>query len=82
MIATKVLKDLSVVLELSIPPSNVPISYTFQLKKGQLLLDLVKSFMVLHDIPCYLEVSVMSIVESLMRESWRRDLERDAKRNK
>ncbi|RHZ88578.1 hypothetical protein Glove_22g186 [Diversispora epigaea] len=79
MLATKVLKNLSVVLELSIPPSNEPVSYTFQLKKGQLLLDMVKNFMVLHDIPCYLEISVMSIIESLMRESWRRDLERDAK---
>ncbi|CAG8469229.1 9677_t:CDS:10 [Diversispora eburnea] len=57
-----------VLLELSIPPSNVPVSYTFQLKKGQLLLDMVKNFMVLHDIPCYLEISVMSTIESLMRE--------------
>ncbi|CAG8491868.1 14399_t:CDS:10 [Acaulospora morrowiae] len=79
MTATKVLKDLSIILELTILPNSNPVSYNFQVKKGQMLLDIVRNFMMEHNIPCYLEISVMSTIESLMRESWRRDMEMDSK---
>jgi hypothetical protein len=79
MSQTKVLKTLSVTLDLSLPPNNNPIKFTMTVKKGQLLLDVVRYFMTESNIPCYLEVSILSTIESLILESWRKDMERDAK---
>jgi hypothetical protein len=79
MSQTKILKDLNVVLDLSLPPSNNPTRLTITVKKGQLLLDVVRYFMMENNIPCYLEVSILSTIEALMLETWRRDMERDAK---
>ncbi|PKC04815.1 hypothetical protein RhiirA5_401257 [Rhizophagus irregularis] len=75
----KVLKDLSVNLYFTLPPNNTQTRFTIQIKKDQLLIDVVRHFMNTDNIPCYLENSVLSTIESLMNESWRRDMERDSK---
>ncbi|RIA95135.1 hypothetical protein C1645_507464 [Glomus cerebriforme] len=79
MSPTKVLKDLSVNLHFTLPPNNVQTGFTIQIKKDQLLIDVVRHFMNVYNIPFYLENSVLSTVESLMNESWRRDIERDSR---
>jgi hypothetical protein len=76
---TKILKDLSVDLYCALPPNNTQTRFTIQIKKDQLLIDVVRRFMNAYNIPCYLENSVLSIIESLVNESWRRDMERDSK---
>ena len=74
------LKDLSIDFQFTIPPNNhVPVKLTLEVKKDQLILDVVRIFMNENDIPCYLEVSILSIIESLMIESWRIDIELDSK---
>ncbi|RIA78681.1 hypothetical protein C1645_218897, partial [Glomus cerebriforme] len=78
MSPTKVLKDLNIVLNLSLPPNNNS-KLTIMVKKGQILLDTVRSFMMENNIPCYLELSILSTIEALMLENWRIDMERDAK---
>jgi hypothetical protein len=79
MSPAKILKDLNIGLDLSLPPNNNPIKLTITVKKGQLLLDVVRHFMMENNIPCYLELSILSTIEALMLESLRRDMERDAK---
>ncbi|CAG8438206.1 3856_t:CDS:10 [Funneliformis mosseae] len=79
MTPTKVLKDLSVDLTLTLPPNNAPTRLTIQIKKDQLLMEVVRRFMNAYNVPCYLENSILSIIESLMVESWRKDAERDSK---
>lgn len=79
MSPTKVLKNLNIVLDLSLPPNNNPIKLTITVKKGQLLLDVVRHFMMENNIPCYLELSILSIIEALILESLRKDMESDAK---
>jgi hypothetical protein len=76
---TKVLKDLSIDLDCTLLSNNTPTRFTIQVKKGQLLIDVVRRFMNAHNIPCYLENSILSTIESLVNESWRRDMERDSK---
>ncbi|CAG8494357.1 5518_t:CDS:2, partial [Cetraspora pellucida] len=78
--STKVIKNLSIDLHLTISPGNSS-SFTIHLEEGQLLIDAVRNFMDENNIPCYLEVSIMSVIESLMEESWRIDVERDTKIN-
>ncbi|CAB4381364.1 hypothetical protein RhiirA5_493614 [Rhizophagus irregularis] len=79
MSTTKVLKNLNIVLDLSLPPNNNPIKLTITVKKGQLLLDVVRQFMMENNIPCYLELSILSTIEALILESLRKDMEIDAK---
>ncbi|CAG8463468.1 6669_t:CDS:10 [Scutellospora calospora] len=79
MSTAKVIKDLSINLHLTMPPSNA--SFTIHLKEGQLLLDTVRHFMDENNIPCYLEISIMSVIDSLMEESRRIKLEKDIKIN-
>ncbi|KAF0446646.1 protein c12orf4-like [Gigaspora margarita] len=79
MKATKILKDLSINLHFTLPPSNALIKLTIHVKKDRLLLDVVRRFMNNNNIPCYLENSVLSIVETLIEESWRRDIEKASK---
>ncbi|CAG8527864.1 1901_t:CDS:10 [Dentiscutata erythropus] len=78
MTTTKVIKNLSVNLHLTISSGDSS-SFTIHLKEGKLLLDTVRHFMDENNIPCYLEVSIMSVIESLMEESRRINLEKDAK---
>jgi len=78
MSPTKILKNLSIELLFNLPSNNKPISLTIVVKKGQLLLDVVRHFMSENNIPCYLEVSILSTIEALMLESLRKDTERDA----
>ncbi|CAG8774948.1 20669_t:CDS:10 [Gigaspora margarita] len=80
MMKTKVVKNLSVDLHLTISPGSSS-SFTIHLEKEQVLLDAVRHFMNEKNIPCYLEISIMSVIESLMKESWRINLEKDAKIN-
>ncbi|CAI2164011.1 4357_t:CDS:10 [Funneliformis geosporum] len=79
MVPTKILKDISVDLKYAIPPSNKESIVTICLKKDQLLLDVVRRFMNDNKIPCYLELSLLSVTESLMKESLRMDIENDKK---
>jgi len=79
MLQTKVIKDLSVDLYLTLPPNNVQIKFTIQIKKDQLLVNIVRRFMDENNIPFYMENSVLSTIESLMSESCRIDMERDSK---
>ncbi|CAI2171681.1 11574_t:CDS:10 [Funneliformis geosporum] len=79
MTPTKILKDLSVDLTFSLPPNNAPTRITIKIKKDQLLMDVVRRFMSAYNVPCYLENSILSTIESLMVESWRKDAERDSK---
>ncbi|CAG8662841.1 640_t:CDS:10 [Dentiscutata erythropus] len=79
MKVTKILKDLSINLHFALPPSNALIKLTIHVKKDRLLLDAVRRFMNNNNIPCYLENSVLSIVETLIEESWRRDIEKASK---
>jgi hypothetical protein len=79
MSPAKVLKDLSVNLYFTLPPNNTQSRFTIQIKKDQLLIDVVRHFMNTENIPCYLENSVLSTIESLMNESWRIDIERESK---
>ena len=76
---TKILKDLSVDLYCALPPNNTQTRFTIQIKKDQLLMDVVRRFMNTCNIPCYLENSVLSTIESLMNESRRTDMERVSK---
>ncbi|KAG9300615.1 hypothetical protein G9A89_005215 [Geosiphon pyriformis] len=75
MSCTKVLKDLSIDLQFTLPPNNKPVFLKVKLKRGQLLVDVIRHFMEENNVPCYLEMSVLSTVESLLKESWRRDVE-------
>jgi hypothetical protein len=75
---TKILKDITVDLKFVIPP-NKKCMLTIHLKKEQLLLDVVREFMDDNKIPCYLENSLLSVVEHLIQESLRIDTERDSK---
>jgi hypothetical protein len=77
MASAKILKDISVDLNFAIPPSNKKCLFTIHLKKNQLLLDIVRRFMNDNKIPCYLEISLLSVIEHLVQESLRRDIERD-----
>ncbi|CAG8748133.1 16956_t:CDS:2, partial [Racocetra persica] len=79
MKVTKILKDLSINLHFALPPSNALIKLTIHVKKDRLLLDAVRCFMNNNNIPCYLENSVLSVVETLIEESWRRDIEKASK---
>ncbi|CAG8436569.1 6217_t:CDS:10 [Ambispora gerdemannii] len=79
MSPTKVLKDLSVELQFTLPSSNKPVSLKLCVKHGQLLVDVVRHFMDENNVPCYLEISVLSVVESLLKESWRGDAELNGK---
>ncbi|CAG8513604.1 989_t:CDS:2 [Funneliformis mosseae] len=81
MSPTKVLKNLSIELIFSPPPNNNPITLTIVIKKGQLLLDVVRHFMMENNIPCYLEVSTLSTIEALMMASLRKDMEKDVEIN-
>ncbi|GES99450.1 protein C12orf4 homolog [Rhizophagus clarus] len=76
---TKILKDISVDLKFVIPPSNKKCMLTIHLKKDKLLLDVVRDFMDDNKIPCYLENSLLSVVEHLIQENLRIDTERDNK---
>ncbi|CAG8442530.1 3370_t:CDS:10 [Gigaspora rosea] len=80
MMKTKVIKNLSVDLHLTISPGSSS-SFTIHLEKEQVLLEAVRHFMNEKNIPCYLEISIMSVIESLMKESWRISLEKEAKIN-
>ncbi|CAG8466690.1 15619_t:CDS:10, partial [Funneliformis mosseae] len=66
---------ISIDLKYAIPPSNKKCIVTICLKKDQLLLDVVRRFMNDNKIPCYLELSLLSVIESLMKESLRIDIE-------
>ncbi|CAG8475851.1 4584_t:CDS:2 [Paraglomus occultum] len=79
MSPTKVLKNLSVDLQFTIPPSNVPIVLTISLEKDQLFVDTIRHFMEVNNVPCYLEMSILSTVETLMNEDWRKSIEHNAK---
>lgn len=79
MSPAKILKDISVDLKFAIPPNNKKCTLTIHLKKNQLLLDVVRRFMNDNRIPCYLEISLLSVIEHLVQESLRRDIERDNK---
>ena len=79
MSPTKVLKNLSVDLHFTIPPSNVPIVLTIELEKDQLFVDKIRHFMEVNNVPCYLEMSILSTVETLMNEDWRRSVEYNAR---
>ncbi|CAG8467598.1 7378_t:CDS:10 [Ambispora leptoticha] len=79
MSPTKVLKDMTVELQFTLPPNNNPVSLKLSVKKGQLLVDVVRHFMNENNVPCYLEISVLSVVESLLKGSWRGDVERNGK---
>ncbi|CAH1756224.1 13342_t:CDS:2 [Entrophospora sp. SA101] len=79
----KFIKELSIDFEFTIPPNNhAPVKLKLEAKQDQLILDVVRTFMSQNDIPCYLEVSILSIIESLMIESWRIDMEIDSKIDK
>ncbi|PKY48982.1 hypothetical protein RhiirA4_404951 [Rhizophagus irregularis] len=75
----KILKDIMVDLKFVIPPSNKKCMLTIHLKKDKLLLDVVREFIDDNNIPCYLENSLLSVVEHLIQESLRIDTERDNK---
>ena len=79
MSPTKVLKDLTVELSFALPPNNAPVYLILEVKRGQLLVDVVRHFMEENNVPCYLEISVLSTVEALLKESWRKDVEREGK---
>ncbi|CAI2167099.1 7188_t:CDS:2 [Funneliformis geosporum] len=81
MSPTKVLKNLSIELLFNLPPNNNPITLTIVIKKDQLLLDIVRHFMMEKNIPCYLEVSILSTIEALMLASLHKDMEKDVELN-
>ncbi|RIA93487.1 hypothetical protein C1645_874088 [Glomus cerebriforme] len=75
----KILKDISVDLKFAVPPNNKQIMLTIHLEKDQLLSDAIRQFMDDNKIPCYLENSLLSVVEHLIQESLRIDTERNNK---